>query len=123
MKTPTFSLADVLLRILALTLALVSLSPVTSSPISSDLEQAHAFPVPFVPSRGQTDVTFTNLSSQTTIRIFDIDGKEVRSIDANGATQVWDARNNSGEEVASGVYLYLLSDAHETKAGKLMVIR
>jgi hypothetical protein len=122
-KTPTFSLADVLLRILALTLALVSLSPVTSSPISSDLEQAHAFPVPFVPSRGQTDVTFTNLSSQTTIRIFDIDGKEVRSIDANGATQVWDARNNSGEEVASGVYLYLLSDAHETKAGKLMVIR
>jgi hypothetical protein len=92
---------------------------------SESLSDAHPYPVPFVPSRGHTAITFTNLANQTTIRIFTISGEEVRRVDVpqGSANYVWDVKNKAGENVVSGVYLYLITSPSDKKTGKLMIIR
>ncbi|MFH1723550.1 MAG: hypothetical protein ABII00_02895 [Elusimicrobiota bacterium] len=95
---------------------------------STDLGGAHAFPVPFVPSRGHNKITFTRLMPKVTIRVYTVSGEEVRVLhkDSAGADQlVWfPVTNDKGQAVASGVYIYVVesSDGHKN-IGKLMVIK
>ncbi len=91
----------------------------------SDLSYAYAFPVPFKPSRGDTEITFVNLSPMATIKIFTLNGNLVRKIEhTNGDTILyWDVTNDHGEKLASGVYLYLIKNEKESKKGKLMIIK
>lgn len=93
--------------------------------LDTDLSDAYAFPVPFVPSRGDRDITFTNLSSLATIKIFTVSGELVRTIEhASGSGQEkWDGLNDTGEKSASGAYLYIIKNEKETKKGKLVVVR
>jgi flagellar hook assembly protein FlgD len=60
------------------------------------------------------------------LKIYNILGKEVRELvdcsQSAGNYQVyWDGKDNSGKEVASGIYFYLLR-AGERKEGKKMVL-
>lgn len=89
------------------------------------VEQAHAYPVPFQPSRGHTRITFTQLPSPTTIRIYTLDGELVRTLNVTDGspTLVWDVKNGDGEAVASGVYLYRIQSSGSEKTGKLVIIR
>ncbi|MBN1621957.1 MAG: fibronectin type III domain-containing protein [Endomicrobiales bacterium] len=92
---------------------------------STDLSDAFAFPVPYIPSRGDDKITFTNLSSMAEIKIFTISGELVKQIDhSNGDPQFeWDVKNEQGEDLFSGVYLYIIKNDEDIKKGKLMVIR
>jgi hypothetical protein len=86
---------------------------------------AFAYPVPFVPSQGHSAVTFTNLALDTMIRIYTVSGDLVREIhetDGDGQAD-WDAKNGSGDDAASGVYIYVIKSGAEKKVGKLVVIR
>ncbi|MCG3204108.1 MAG: hypothetical protein KCHDKBKB_00811 [Elusimicrobia bacterium] len=94
----------------------------------TNLDLAHAYPNPFKPNSnlGHSSVTFTDLSPGSKVQIFTIAGEPVFSKEtASGAfSLVWDAKNEDGEPVASGIYYYLISDtAGHKKDGKIAVIR
>lgn len=90
-----------------------------------NLSNAYAFPVPFKPSAGHTQITFTNLASECTIRIFTISGSLVTTIlETDGDGQhTWDVANADGSPVVSGVYLYHIKSAGDAKTGKIVIIR
>lgn len=99
-----------------------------STAAASTLDGAHAFPNPFKPNSGlnHTNVTFTGLTTGAKVRIFTPAGEPVFDGDAPGTTGTltWNAVNDEGQEVASGVYLYLITDTEgNKKEGKLAVIR
>jgi len=89
------------------------------------LSSAYAFPNPYKPSLGHTTITFTNLASQCTIKIYTIAGELVKTItEASGTGQsVWDVKNEAGEPLASGLYIYLIKNNIDTKTGKLVIVR
>jgi len=92
---------------------------------ATDLSGAYAFPVPFIPSRGDTDITFTDISPLCTIKIYTLNGELVRTIEhTSGITShSLKATNDRGDRLASGVYLYLIKNDKDKKKGKLIIIR
>ncbi len=93
---------------------------------AEDLNAASVYPNPFKPYRGHTHVTFDGLTARAKIEIFTIAGEKVRTIeetDGDGETR-WDVTNEEGRNLASGVYVYRISnDQGEEKISKLAVIR
>jgi hypothetical protein len=73
-----------------------------------------------------TGQAFTNLPSSGEILIYTIQGELVKKIGITGAvpgTEKWYGKNDDGQDVASGVYLWVVKGPDFTKTGKLMVIR
>ena len=58
----------------------------------------------------------------TSVRIFTVAGELVRKLSGTQSVQ-WDLRNSAGENVASGIYIYLLNANGEQRSGKIAVIR
>ena len=105
-----------------------------------DAQNVYVFPTPWRPhgpnagsGPGQTGtesdgMTFNNLPSECTIRIYTLAGGLVRDIhhsDLNGtlAQEKWDGNTVNGDHAASGVYLWRVFSANDAKNGKLMIIR
>lgn len=93
-----------------------------------DLSATHAFPTPFIPSKGHSHITFTRLTAKVTIRIYTINGELVKTIikDSGASDEVsWKpVVNEAGQPVASGVYLYHIDSTDgKSYVGKLMVIK
>lgn len=89
---------------------------------------AFAYPVPFSPNdnANHTRITFTNLASRCTIKIFTISGELVKELyvtDIHNGEYAWDVKNSQGKALASGVYLYLIESLQDKKTGKIMVIK
>jgi hypothetical protein len=97
---------------------------IMSTPVLG-VSRSHPYPNPFVPSEGHTTVTFTNLPSSCTIKIFTVSGELVKTIQENSGSgqNIWDVENDSNESLRSGVYLYVVKSSSDTKTGKLVVIR
>ncbi|HTR80088.1 MAG TPA: T9SS type A sorting domain-containing protein [Bacteroidota bacterium] len=78
-----------------------------------DISRINVFPNPyFAHNKAETSiylrfVTFENLPSVATIRIFDLAGELLRTIQHSNTTgfEQWDLLNNSGLPVASGMYI------------------
>jgi hypothetical protein len=81
------------------------------------------FPNPVHPSQGQT-MKFAGLPAGVSVKIYTFRGELVRELnaDASGIAQ-WDARNSSGREAASEVYLALIKSGKDTRTFKVMVER
>lgn len=94
-------------------------------PPQADVSTAHVYPNPCMASRGCTGVTFTRLTLRAAINIFTVSGEKVRSVLKNNNIDSvgWDLRNEAGEKVASGLYLYVIKGEGSTKKGKLIVVR
>jgi len=110
----------------------VAPAPIFSAPAApqaaADLSAAHAFPVPFRPAQGHTQITFTDLPTAAEITIFTINGERIRRLNKNDSSLdlVWNpVHNEKGERIASGLYIFLMRDLNtgEKKLGKLIVIR
>ncbi|MEK7775451.1 MAG: hypothetical protein AAB305_06165, partial [Candidatus Zixiibacteriota bacterium] len=87
---------------------------------SVNVENIAAFPNPFVVEDGGSGLRF-NFAGEGTARIFSIAGEPVCDMPVNG---VWDGRNASGQPVASGVYLFTVTDSEGNIGhGKLLLIR
>jgi len=70
------------------------------------------------------DIRFLNLTDPATVKIFTVAGHWVRTVKASGGMATWDLKNDNGENVASGIYLYLITNDTDDKArGKLVIIR
>ena len=88
-------------------------------------------PNPFVISNSAvTSIRFTLAGAQdVSVRIFDMLGKEVRSLVngqtfSAGANQInWDGRDNTGSLVASGAYYYQLTAGENMQTVKMQVAR
>lgn len=96
------------------------------------LSEAVAYPNPvnFSKAVGGT-LKFSNLTDNAGIKIFDVTGRLVKSLDpgtpendGSSGTAVWDGRNESGARVAMGMYLYLIKDSAGNKTrGTIGVVK
>jgi ligand-binding sensor domain-containing protein len=87
---------------------------------TSGLEKIIAFPNPFV-IRSDGDSLKFNYSKSGTVRLFTVAGELVAELPVNTP---WNGRNQKGEKVVSGVYLYILTDSDgNVGRGKVLVIR
>ena len=103
-------------------------APNIYSKLASNLESAHCYPNPYKPNStlGHTKITFTRLTDYVKIMIFNIAGELVfdTKTTSNYGEFDWDVVNNAGERVASGVYIYVITnDKGNKKIGKFGVIR
>ena len=84
------------------------------------------------PNPGNPEVSISYLldgEAQARVRIFNIMGQVVRTIDlgtqaAGRHLARWDARDNQGQPVSSGIYLYRLEvNGRPTSARKLSIVQ
>ncbi len=69
-------------------------------------------------------VGISELSRDSIIKITDVNGKLIRSLEANGGTASWDLYDYNNRRVSSGVYVVLVSskDGIDTVIGKIAVL-
>jgi len=95
-------------------------------PVSSaGFGTVRAYPNPWkADQNNKPQVTIDGLpaSAVASVRIFTISGELVRTLSGTQSVQ-WDLRNGSGENVASGVYIYLVIANGEQHSGKIAIIR
>ncbi len=86
----------------------------------------HAFPVPYVASRDGTDIKFTELPTEGTIKIFTIVGEKVASLSlprGHADPFPWSVVNSDGKKLVTGVYLFIVEGSGQKTNGKIIVIR
>ncbi|MBI4777813.1 DUF11 domain-containing protein [Candidatus Desantisbacteria bacterium] len=88
------------------------------------LNEVIVYPNPCIIDKHGYQIRFTNLTQNATIKIFNIAGELVKEIHSNTPLEIWKVDNDDGERVASGIYIYLITDtANNKKVGKLAVIK
>ena len=99
-----------------------------------DVKKINVFPNPYYgtqlreTSRSQHYVTFNHLPSSAVIRIFDLSGvlvKTINHVSTSGQFDTWNLQNESGYPVASGIYIIYIDmpDLGTTKILKLAVVQ
>jgi hypothetical protein len=84
-----------------------------------------AYPNPWRSDKDSTaqGISFSGVPSGATVKIFTTSGYLVKEL-SGGTTAAWDLTNKSNNTVASGIYLYLVTDGQGNKTrGKVAVIR
>ena len=84
------------------------------------------FPNPYyVVSGGTAEVTFTDLSACCTIEISTSTGNLLRTIfETDGDGQAtWDLKNDSGENLTGGLYLYIIKSSEGDRKGKIIITK
>ena len=90
------------------------------SRFTSQIEDVVAYPNPFV-IRSESDQLNFNFSKKGTVRLFTVAGELVAQFPVNTP---WDGRNQKGQQVASGVYVYILTDKDgNVGRGKVLLVR
>ena len=99
--------------------------PTNAVAVAANLSTVRAYPNPWRSDRHSgIPMTFDRLPLNTDVRIFTISGREVRKLSTNTGSVGWDLNNDSGQHIASGVYLYLATNSlGQQTSGKLAVIR
>jgi predicted amidohydrolase len=91
--------------------------------IAPDLKEVKIYPNPVDFTKGEV-VKFINLTNGATVTLYTISGEKINTIDSTLGIALWDGKNNSGENVARGLYIYLIKDtAGNKKVGKIGVIK
>jgi hypothetical protein len=98
-----------------------------------DVKKINVFPNPYYGSSPQeastneTFVTFNHLPNRAVIRIFNLAGQLVRTIDKNSVEQfeIWDLRTDYGMPAASGIFIIYIEmpDLQQTKILKLAIVQ
>jgi hypothetical protein len=98
----------------------------TASKLEANLALAHCYPNPYKPSAGHTKITFSRMTHYTKLQVYNVAGELVYNTEGDTPTGElnWDVRNNSGDKLASGVYIYMIADGQGNRAkGKFAVIK
>lgn len=91
----------------------------------TDLSNVFAYPNPYRGDSGQAYVTIAGLTPEATVRILDANGRLVRTLhetDGNGGIQ-WDLKDDAGNSVASGIYIFYVTAEGDKAMGKVAVVR
>ena len=90
------------------------------------LDQVIGYPNPYVIENSGSLFYLDRLAANSAIKIFTAEGRLIRTIPVDevpGAKAVWDGKNDSGERIASGIYIYLITAENgERRVGKVAVI-
>ncbi|MFQ5866358.1 MAG: T9SS type A sorting domain-containing protein, partial [bacterium] len=92
---------------------------------SPDLAHVFAYPNPFRGNSGHEYVTIAGLTREATVKILDVSGRLLRTLqetDGNGGVQ-WNLKDEAGNLVASGIYIFYVVGAGKKAVGKLAVVR
>jgi len=87
---------------------------------------AQNYPNPFNPT---TTIKYTlQTNSQVTLKIYNVHGQEIRTLVNGNQTAglksiVWDGKNNDGQSVSSGVYLYRLAAGDYVRSHKMILLK
>lgn len=87
--------------------------------------KTYTFPNPYKASKhASKGITFANIKQGDNIKIFNIAGEMVyeKKMSASGDYK-WDVRNNSGNFIASGIYIYIIESQGSIYKGKIAVER
>ncbi len=96
------------------------------NPVTKELKLWQNFPNPFNPT---TNIRYQmNRPGMVSLKIFNLNGQEIKTlIEANqlpGEKSItWDGRNQNGELVGSGLYLYQLRMGNEIQSKKLLLLK
>jgi len=93
--------------------------------LSDNLENLIVYPNPFNSLKGHNQINFSGLTNDAKIRIFTLTGRLVKEEEVNWQySWAWDVRNMEGEEVARGVYLWIVTNTMGgRKTGKIAIIK
>ncbi len=93
--------------------------------VSANLDQVRVYPNPWRSDRhAARSVTFDSLTIDTEIKIFTVSGHHVKTLPTSSSSITWDLTNESGDRVASGIYVYhLKAEGGAKKTGKVVVIK
>ncbi len=99
--------------------------PPTTPTTVNDLNGIIVYPNPWRSDRNSgSAITFDHLTGGTVVKIFDLAGQWIKTLNASAAGVPWDRTNDSGSFVASGLYIYRASDPQGHKArGKITIIK
>jgi hypothetical protein len=103
---------------------------------ASDLSSVVVYPNPYRPGSGGAydnslfgeGIVFDKLTEKAKIRIYNVAGELISTIekDDNDSKRLWDARNQSGNKVSSGVYIYFITNpanSSQKARGKLAIVK
>jgi hypothetical protein len=100
---------------------------------NSNLSNIKAVPNPVIVNSGfgssdDSQVMFTHLPAKCEISIYTVAGSKVKTVrhnaSANDGYAYWDLRNEHGQDVAYGLYVYVVTTPDDKKfTGKVMLIR
>jgi hypothetical protein len=97
---------------------------------ADNLEEAYVYPNPYKPgSEGDYDadcITFSKLTSQAKIEVFNIIGQLVTTIekDSSEGDYQWIPKNDAGRSLASGVYVFYISNEEgQKKTGRFAIVK
>ncbi len=70
-------------------------------------------------------ITFNNLSGNSRVKIFTTSGHLAKDLGTVNGQVTWDLTNDSGDKVASGIYVYLITDSQGDKlrVSKLAIVK
>ncbi len=91
------------------------------------LDDVYVYPNPYkgVGANGTDCVMFAGLTKEAAVYVFTLQGRlvtKLAGVNSDGGLP-WCLENEAGESVASGVYLYTVDDGHQTRRGKLAILR
>ncbi len=61
-------------------------------------------------------VTFDQMAADSDVKIFTVSGHKVKELSVPTGSVTWDLTNDSGDAVASGIYIYLITDGQGKKS-------
>ena len=99
---------------------------VSSHELPSNFDLSQNYPNPFNP---ETSISFTiTKDTQVTLTIFDVLGREIRKLsDYNyqkgSHSVIWDGRDDLGNLVSNGIYLYQIQAGSFSQVKKMMLLR
>jgi hypothetical protein len=97
-------------------------SPPTA--IAPEAFTPHIYPNPWRKDRHSGNIHFDQLVIGGTINLFTVSGHKVKELSATATSVPWDLTNDSGGKVASGIYVYVITDGRGNKAkGKVAIIK
>ncbi|MCK4419376.1 S8 family peptidase, partial [Candidatus Aerophobetes bacterium] len=96
--------------------------PLMVLPVS--LESLVVYPNPFSMRKGHTQIIFYGLTSDAKIRIFTLTGNLLKEEEVSYQySWTWDVKNMAGEELARGIYLWIVTNtAGGRRIGKIAII-
>jgi hypothetical protein len=101
--------------------------------VAASSQRVGVYPNPYIAGWSYSDevpnqfVTFNNLPEQAIIRIFDLGGRLVRTLQKDNGSQfmIWNLRNEMNQPVASGIYVCYVEmpEIGHTKILKLAIVQ
>ncbi len=99
-------------------------SSAKASTVVSPIEGIRVYPNPWrAEIHANSTINFDHLPFSSSVQIFTLSGHLVRTLSAASGAANWDRTNDSGDSVASGIYLYLVTDPQGGQSkGKLAIL-